>query len=57
MADKIRQQAPWWLSLALAAMGAFQQWTLQGHGERESTNGEAIHALIGALMECQKSQP
>ena len=56
MAKKIKQQAPWWLSLALAAMGAFQQWTLQGHGERESANSEAIHVLIEALMECQNSQ-
>ena len=56
MADKIRQHAPWWLSLALAAMGAFQQWTLQGHGERESVNGEAIHVLIEALQECQSNQ-
>jgi len=55
MAAKIRQQAPWWLSLALAGMGAFQQWTLQRHGDRESSNGEAIHVLIEALMECQNN--
>ncbi len=56
MAEKIRQQAPWWLSLALAAMGVFQQWALQGHGERESANSEAIHVLIEALQQCQGSQ-
>ena len=56
MAEKIRWHVPWWLSLALAVMGVFQQWALQGHGERESSNGEAIHVLIGALRECQSNQ-
>ena len=56
MEEKIRQHGPWWLSLALAAFSMFQQWTLQGHGERESTNSEAIHVLIGALQECQQNQ-
>jgi len=52
-----KQHAPWWLSLALAGMAAFQQWTLQGKGESESISNEAINALITALAECLNNQP
>ena len=53
MADKIKQQAPWWLGLALAVLTSFQQWTIQNNQQLESSNGEAIWALIEALGECQ----
>jgi len=56
MADRIKQQAPWWAGAALAAFASFQQWTLQNNQQLESANGEAIHALIEALGECQEGR-
>lgn len=55
MVNKIKNQGPWWLSLVLAAMGVFQQLALSTNSVRESTNDQAIHSLIEALMECQES--
>lgn len=49
----LKSQAPWWLSLALAALGILGQWSQQETKTNASTNREAIEVLLEALSECQ----
>lgn len=53
---KLRSQAPWWLSLALAALGILGQWSQRETETNASTNREAIEVLLEALSECQAAK-
>ena len=53
MADKLRAQAPWWVSAGLVLLGILQEYLRQAGEVRETTNGQAIDVLLEALRQCQ----